>query len=288
MIQRGRPNERGFDILEANGIPMDDCTFERFRDLIYDRSGITLGPTKKALVTSRIGKRMRTLGIEEAGQYLRAVLEDPDGDELVQLLDAISTNVTSFFREPQHFHFLERRFGELQASGQKRFRIWCAAASTGEEPYTIAMTICDRMQVPPPDVKILATDISTRVLAVAREGQYDEERVQGIPESLRARWFPRVGDGATVLYRAQPALRNLLSFARLNLIEQPYPMKGPFDLIFCRNVMIYFDPTVKQGLLREFYRLLRPDGHLIVGHAESLTGLDVPFTMIEPAVYRRA
>jgi len=266
---------------------MDAPTFERFRSLIYERSGITLGDGKRALLVSRLGGRMRELAITTYREYLEFVLSDA-GDEIVRLLDAISTNVTSFFREPTHFTFLERDFRSRLQNGARRYRVWSAAASSGEEPYTIAMTLHESLPAPPPDVKILATDISTRVLARCREGVYESEKLKNVPVELRRRHFAEVADAQLPSLRVKDHLRQMIRFARLNLATPPFPMTGPFDVIFCRNVMIYFDPQIKKNLVTDMHRLLRPDGFLIIGHAESLNGLDVPYRLVEPAVYARA
>ncbi|MFN8548143.1 MAG: protein-glutamate O-methyltransferase CheR [Candidatus Eisenbacteria bacterium] len=266
---------------------MDAPTFERFRNLIYERSGITLGEGKRALLVSRLGGRMRELGIPTHREYLDYVLRD-SGDEVVRLLDAISTNVTSFYREPTHVTFLERDFRARLERGARRYRVWSAASSSGEEPYTIAMTLYESMTAPPPDVKILATDISTRVLARCREGVYESEKLKTVPDDLRRRHFAPVANSTDAACRVKDHLRQMIRFARLNLATPPFPMSGPFDVIFCRNVMIYFDPQIKKNLVTDMHRLLRPDGFLIIGHAESLNGLDVPYRLVEPAVYARA
>ncbi|TVR45990.1 MAG: protein-glutamate O-methyltransferase CheR [Planctomycetota bacterium] len=261
---------------------MDAKTFAAFRDYIYSVCGITLGENKESLVSARIGKRMRVLGFTDPRQYLEHVKADPQGPELVEMLDAISTNVTSFFREPQHFIFLERIIRDWLARGQRRFRLWCAAASSGEEPYTIAMTLQEAgaLEV---DTRVLCTDISTKVLALSQRGIYAENRMNGISAERRHRYFTKDPDG----WRVADTLRKPLTFTRLNLATPPYPMHGPLDVVFCRNVMIYFDNPVRQRLLDEVNRLLKPGGYLIVGHAESLTGLLGGFRSVQPAVYQR-
>jgi chemotaxis protein methyltransferase CheR len=267
---------------------MDERTFQNFRTLIYEKSGITLGPQKVALVTARVGKRMRTLGLEDYQDYLERVRLDSTGGELVQLLDAISTNVTSFYREAVHFEILASHLQQWMASGQTRFRVWCAASSTGEEPYCLAMTCLEALQgCRGLDLRILATDISTRVLERARRGEYSEDRTGPVPRPLLQRYFTKFRVGTESGYRANDSLRRVLTFNRLNLAETPYPMKGPFDVIFCRNVMIYFDTAVRTNLVREAHRLLKPGGCLMIGHSESLTGLSVPFKPAQPAVYIR-
>lgn len=273
--------------MRVDQLDMDPATFERFRNLIYERSGITLSDGKKALLVSRLGRRMRELGFATHREYLEHVLRD-NGDEMVELLDAVSTNVTSFFREASHFHFLGQQFRRANEAGAKRYRVWSAAASSGEEPYTIAMTLLENASVPPPEMKILATDLSTRVLSLCKQGIYESEKLRSVPAELRSRYFTAVSNAPERKFRVNDSLRAMIRFARLNLAKPPFPMQGPFDIIFCRNVMIYFDPAVKKALLTDMHRLLRPGGFLVIGHAESLSGLDLPFSLVEPAVYVRA
>lgn len=265
---------------------MEQKLFEQYRALIYEKSGITLGPQKVALVTARVGKRMRALGLADHASYLDLVTRDEKGDELIHLLDAISTNVTSFYREASHFEVLDDLLRRWSNAGQSRFRIWCAASSTGEEPYCLAMTALEALPRGA-DIKILATDISTKVLDVARAGVYPANKAESIPPQLRQKYFTPQGRGESAAYAAKPELRRLISFNRLNLSTPPFPMKGPMDAVFCRNVMIYFDNAVRSRLVTEIHRLLKDDGHLMVGHSESLTGIKVPFKTVKPAVYRK-
>jgi chemotaxis protein methyltransferase CheR len=264
---------------------MDTTTFEKFRRVVYDKSGISLGPSKESLVASRVGKRMRCLGLSEYNDYLDYVLQDRAGDEMVNLLDAISTNVTSFYREPDHFTFLTDIVTKWQAKGQRRFRIWSAASSTGEEPYTVAMTLCEAIREPGVDARILATDISTKVLQACKTGTYSQAKMVGVPTDLRQKYFDRSSGSEGEQYTVKPRLASMLTFARMNLSTPPFPMHGPFDVIFCRNVMIYFDNEVRSRLLREMTRLLRPGGYLLVGHAESLTGMLVDLKVVRPSIY---
>lgn len=266
---------------------MDTATFETFRRIVYDKSGITLGPSKEALVAARVGKRMRTLGLQDYRQYLQFVQQDSSGEETVQLLDAISTNVTSFFREPEHFTFLAEQVKTWLAKGQRKLRIWSAASSTGEEPYTIAMTLLDAVKEPGVDMKILATDISTRVLRECEAGRYPAAKLKTVAPALRERYFESRSGEEGVHYTVKSRLKHLLTFTRLNLATPPYPMRGPFDVVFCRNVMIYFDNEVRRRLLGEIQRLLRPGGYLMVGHAESLTGMLMDLKVVRPSIYMK-
>jgi chemotaxis protein methyltransferase CheR len=231
---------------------------------------------------------MRALQIGEHRAYLRYVMEDATGEEVVHLIDAISTNVTSFFREPAHFDYVKERVREWLVGGQHRFRFWSAASSTGEEPYTLAISIHEALAGAGADVKILATDISTQVLRKCEEGCYSLDKLENVPKCLRDRYFELQRESGETHCVVKPALRKMVVFRRLNLSQPPFPMRGPFDMVFCRNVMIYFDNAIRGRLLAEIHRLLRPGGYLLVGHAESLTGMLGPFTMVQPSVYRKA
>ena len=264
---------------------MHQSTFERFCEIVYEKSGIAINSNKIALVTARVGKRMRELGLNDDREYLNLVLEDPNGEEIVHLLDVISTNVTSFFREKTHFDFFAETIAQWYSQGQRKFRFWCAAASTGEEPYSIAMTFLDKIGTGVTNMKILATDISTRVLAQCNEGVYSKQKLAGVPQSMVTRFFNYNHDRKESMFEVKNELRNIITFSRLNLSKPPFPMQGPLDAIFCRNVMIYFDNSVRKNLLAECYRLLKPEGYLFVGHAESLTGLLIGFKAVMPSVY---
>jgi chemotaxis protein methyltransferase CheR len=272
--------------LEAAGVarPLSRRTFARFRTLIYRQSGIALSDCKEGLVRSRVGKRLRALGLANYDDYLELLASDSSGDEIIQLLDVISTNVTSFFREESHFQFLAELGRRWNVEKRGRLRLWSAACSTGEEPYSMAMTLLEATEGLPGDLKILATDLSTRALDRARSGLYVSEKTAGVPRNLRAKYFDRDLKHPS-LFRAGPELRKSVSFARLNLAEVPFPMSGPFDAVFCRNVMIYFDAEVRRRLLGQILQLLCPGGYLFVGHAESLSGLTTGLKTVQASVY---
>ncbi|HKP94961.1 MAG TPA: CheR family methyltransferase [Fibrobacteria bacterium] len=266
---------------------LDTKSYNEFRTLVYDVSGITLGKGKEALVSSRIGKRMRQMGMDDFKTYLNMVRRDSGGEEIVHLLDAISTNVTSFFRESAHFDLIRELFADWLRKGQRRFRFWSAACSTGEEPYTLAMTLAEVLEGKDVDLKILATDISTRVLDQASQGEYPEAKMNGIPAALRAKYFVKEGARGEQIHRVRDELRRRIVFRRFNLSTPPFPMQGPLDVVLCRNVMIYFDNHVRQGLLSEVHRMLKPGGYLMVGHAESLNGITSDFRNVQPSVYAK-
>lgn len=263
-------------------------TFGRFKQLVYDNVGIALGPKKEALVCARVGKRMRVLDIGDYESYLDYLAGDETGEELIRFLDAICTNVTSFFREASHFDFLHSAVSEWLAHGLRRFRFWSAGCSTGEEAYSMAMTLIDACDgCDDVDWRILATDISTRALDRCLEGVYEAERTRTVPPWYRQQYLERSEGRAGVSYRVRDEVKQHILFRRLNLSTGGFPLKGPLDAIFCRNVMIYFDNPVRQRMLTEMYRLLKPGGFLMVGHAESLTGMMSPLETVRPALYVR-
>ncbi len=263
---------------------LDAKTFRRFCDLIYEIAGIKLGEKKEALVSGRVRKRMRALEINCYKEYLDLVANDKEGKEIVELLNAISTNVTHFYREERHFELLAGFLSQWRNEGQDEFRIWCAAASTGEEPYSIAITANEALGSGC-SVRLLATDLSTKVLMSAKKGEYEMRKMEKVSSHRVSRWFHKMNRNGETCYQVDESLKRMITFARLNLATPPFPMRGPFDIIFCRNVMIYFDNEVRKRLLDESYRLLKPGGYLLVGHAESLSGLLSNFKSVEPSVY---
>lgn len=264
---------------------MDAECFQAFQKIAYDRAGIFLRPGKAVLVQARLAKRLRELGLGSEREYLARLRGEGGDEELVRFLDAISTNFTHFFREPDHFETLAQDATRSFKAGQRRFRLWCAACSSGEEPYTVAMVLdpilggCDW--------KILATDISTRVLTIAAQGVYGPAEVGSIPERLRAKYLERApGVEGEERWRVSDALRSRIVFRRLNLAQRPYPLKGPLDAGFLRNVMIYFDRDMRQSVVSEIERLLRPGAPLFIGHSETLNGIQTRLRSERPSVYR--
>lgn len=264
---------------------MDEVTFNTFREIAYRKAGICLNETKTAMVSSRVGKRMRALGYDEPTEYLSYLVRDRSGDELVQFLDCITTNLTSFFRENHHFEFLKETVPAWLRQGRRKFRFWSAACSTGEEPYSLAIALREAMRCRMGDTKILATDLSTEALRIAKQGVYPADRLRNIPEKTISRFMEPVEVNGQSTYKVGDDLKRLISFKRLNLSTPPFPLMGPLDGVLCRNVMIYFDPKVRKRLIDEIDRLLRPGGYLMVGHAESLTGIEHPFRCVRPSIY---
>ncbi len=257
--------------------------YENLCRRIYDLCGINLAG-KVELVESRLSKRVSSMNLTSYEQYFQAVDGDRSGKEQIWMLDALTTNKTSFYREIQHFDFLSQHI--LPTLDNRRVRIWSAACSTGEEPYSIAIQLREQLrQIESRDVKILATDISTKVLKLAHEAIYQETTLEPVPKAWRNKYF-RAENADQKTWRAIPEVRNMVRFARLNFMQE-FPMKGPFDVIFCRNAMIYFDKPTQTMLVNRFYDLLKPGGFLLVGHSESLNGAPHNFKYIQPAVYQK-
>jgi chemotaxis protein methyltransferase CheR len=269
-----------------------DGLFQRFSQLVYERCGINLHAGKKALLQARLNRRLRQTGIGSYEEYFKLITSEENTGEFIHFLDSISTNLTYFFREPQHFDFLDKvALPELIAKKQKerdsKIRIWSAGCSTGEEPYSLAMCMLGHLQEPGRwDLRILATDISTRTLELASNGVYSEEKVQKVPASLRQINFNKLAcSNGRPEYAIAPHVKRLVTFHRLNL-KDPYPFSGRFDFIFCRNVMIYFDKKTQQELVNRMTAFLTRGGYFYVGHSESLTGLVHKLTYVRPAVYQ--
>jgi len=266
---------------------MDHQVFEKFRSIVYEHSGIFLNETKEAMVASRLAKRMRILGIKHYEEYLQFLLQDQSGDEIINFLDVIATNVTSFFREPEHFDFLGDLITTWIGQRKERIRIWSAAASTGQEPYSIAITAFIVAGAQAKDIRILATDISTKALRAAQIGEHSSPTLDNVPDSIKAKFFVKKRVGEETIYCIKEQIRNLVIFKRINLAYPPFTIPQKLDIVFCRNVMIYFDSIVRTRLIAEMYRLLNPGGYLIVGHAESLACIKTDFICLKPSIYQK-
>lgn len=272
---------------------LSEDLFTKFSTLVYNECGINLHDGKKALLQARLNKRLRTVGLGSYQMYYDHLMSLEGKEELLHFLDCISTNLTFFFRESQHFEFLSETvlpeiFGAGPPTNPQRVRFWSAGCSTGEEPYGLAMTVLDYVDdLPFRDFKILATDISTRVLNTAHRGLYAPSKMERVPPACRAKYFRKTMDGkGQPVWEVVPLLRKIVSFRRLNL-KDPYPFKGLFHCIFCRNVMIYFDKKTQESIIQRMSQYLIPGGYLFVGHSESLTGLAHPLAYVRPAVYRK-
>lgn len=282
------------DVRMANSktspLVISDEEFNSVRELVYNHCGIRLNDGKQDLVRSRVANRLRSGSFPSLTAYLDYVRNDTSGHEFAELIDAISTNLTCFFRESHHFDYLRDRFlpdllDRKRKEGVHRIRAWSAACSTGEEPYSLAMLLYETVVVQGGwDVKILATDVSGRVLRFAREGVYKETQLTGLSTDMRAKYcLPDRRQSGDAFYLS-PTIRELVQFKYLNLIR-PFPFTGPLDFIFCRNVMIYFDERTQQSLVNRFYGCLREGGVLFTGHSESLSGLEHKFQYVEPTIY---
>lgn len=251
--------------------------FTAIARMLYDDAGIALSESKASLVYSRLAKRLRTLGIESFQDYCRLVAGSEGVSERQNMLAALTTNVTRFFREPHHFDHLKTKvLPELvaRARARGRVRIWSAGCSTGQEPYSIALTVLDLLpEAASLDVRILATDIDPNVVATGRAAVYSNEAVQPVPAGLRDRWMVRVRDGGREAWGGGEEMRRLVAFRELNLMGN-WPMKGRFDVIFCRNVVIYFDEPTQARIWSRFAPLLNAGGRLYVGHSERVTDMD--------------
>jgi chemotaxis protein methyltransferase CheR len=259
--------------------------FEQVRQMIYDHAGISLNPSKQDMVYSRLARRLRATGINNFEDYL-ALLESNNEAEWEAFVNSLTTNLTSFFREPHHFPLLAEHV--LKQKGKHPISLWCSAASTGEEPYTIAMTMIDAFNSFTPPVTIVATDLDTNVLAKAEAGVYPLERVEKLSDAVVKRFFLR-GTGAQAGFvRVRPELRAMITYRQVNLLDADWHIRGPLDAIFCRNVMIYFDKPTQLKILERFAPLLHPDGLLFAGHSESFHNAGHVFSLRGKTVYELA
>ena len=276
-------------IAGANDYVLTDAQFNRIRQLVREHTGIALSEAKRQLVYGRLARRLRALKLESFGEYVE-LLERGVASELEEFTNAITTNLTSFFREPHHFEYLASDvLPKIVAkdSGVRRARIWCCAASTGEEPYSIAMVLREAQDILNGfDVKLLATDLDSAVLATGAAGVYNADRLKSVSSARVSRFFGK-GSGEQIgKFRAQDELRNLITFKQLNLMHE-WPVRGPFDAIFCRNVIIYFDKETQRALFERMAALQRPGDMLFLGHSESLYRVSDKYELVGRTIYRR-
>ena len=279
-------------VLTTQEVNLTDQEFRLISDLVYDHCGINLHEGKKELVRARLAKRLRLSKFDRFSDYIENVLKDETGVEFSVLVDSLSTNLTSFFREINHFRYLTstllpRVLDRGAKTGRKKIRAWSAGCSSGEEPYSISMTVLDALQTRPDwDFKLLATDISTTNLETAKQGLYEAQRIAPVSATQKQRYLKSIKHDRRTCYEVQPALRRAISFNYLNLMGQ-WPIKGPLDFIFCRNVMIYFDKKTQSRLVNRYWDILDKGGVLFTGHSESLTGIEHKFKYVQPTIYMK-
>ncbi len=268
------------------GPMISEKEYEFIRQLVYQHSRINLGPNKKELVMARLSKRLRACNLPSFKAYCD-YLQSPSGEEeLGNLIDAISTNHTFFFRENVHFEFLVNTVLPELAKTSQQFRVWSAASSSGEEPYSIAISLAESLGLNN-RWHVECSDISSKVLQKASDGIFAEDRVSKMPQNLLKTYFQKGQGRWEGYYRVKPQLRQNLTFQLLNLMDPSFPFREPFQVIFCRNVMIYFDRPTQEDLVNRLARYIVPGGYLMIGHAESLTGIKHPLKMIKPAIYKK-
>ena len=276
---------------QEEGISKRD--FKRLCELIYEQAGICLGPEKQTMLEGRLRRRLKALGMRNYGEYCAHLFEGHGIDEeLVSLIDVVTTNKTDFFREIRHFEYLERKaLPDLMSrpDGQKEFLIWSAGCSSGEEPYTMAIVLSEYAgRHPGFRFRILATDISTTVLEKAELGVYSEDVIAPVEMALRKKYFLRSKQPGTDRVRVVPELRRMIEFRRLNFMEQDYGVRERMGAIFCRNVLIYFDRPTQEEILGKLIHHLVPGGYLFVGHSETLHDMNLPVIPLAPALYRKS
>lgn len=265
-----------------SGLKLTDDEFQQVRRVIYDYSGIYINEGKEALVQSRLMKRVRKTGVRSFSEYFNYIDRDESGAEFLAFVDVITTNKTSFFREVKHFEFIQQKI--LPEMRGRNVKWWSAGCSSGEEPITTAITLIEgKKEAGWNEVKILSTDISTKVLEIARQGIYPDTRMGDVPEFIKEKYFDRDSSG---MYKVKRNVREMITYGRLNL-NADWPLKGPFQVIMCRNVMIYFNRQTQSKIVEKFHRLLEPGGYLFLGHSEGLSKETRGFKNLAPAVYQK-
>ncbi|MFP4382970.1 MAG: CheR family methyltransferase [Spirochaetia bacterium] len=282
------------EIFPSSSTVLSEEQFKRLSTYIETELGIKMPPAKKIMLESRLQKRIRALHLTAFEEYLDLVFSDAATEtELFHMIDAVTTNKTDFFREPDHFDYmrdvlLPERYNRSSWGNRNGLRVWSTASSSGEEPYTIAMILQDfKEQVNNFRYAVLGTDISTDMLERGRKAVYTEERVIPIPQAYKKRYLLRNKDRSSNLYRVVPELRRRVMFHRLNLMADDFGIDERFEIIFCRNVIIYFDRQNQSKLLRKLYNYLIPGGYLFLGHSETLAGMELPLYSVAPTIYRK-
>ena len=269
---------------DSNAIPFSTTQFEQVCKLIYRRAGIHLAPGKHNMVYNRLTRRVRACGMATFSDYL-AQLDNPQSNEWEQFTNALTTNLTSFFREAHHFPLLAAHLQKIDPA--RGINLWCTAASTGEEPYTIAITACEALGRSASKVRIIASDIDTSVLETAAAGAYEECALEKMAPALVRKYFLRGAGARAGLVKVRPEVRDMISFCQVNLLSPGWPKFGPFDVVFCRNVMIYFDKPTQARILERFAPLMRAGSLLFAGHSEHIPPAAGHFTLRGKTVYTR-
>lgn len=278
--------------VSINAAHMSEKTFKRFSAYIHEHYGIKLPPTKLIMLESRLRKRLRDLNIFSFEAYADYVFDEGNTDEMINMVDVVTTNKTDFFREPHHFEVMTKTalpdLLQRHAGTNRPLQVWSAACSTGEEPYTLAMVLSEFSETRPDyTFNILASDLSTQVLHQAHRAVYTEAKVAPVPMPLRKKYLLRSKDHTAQRVRIVPALRHRVAFKRLNFLEDDYPSRHPFDIIFCRNVFIYFDRPTQEAIVNKMCAVMRPGSYLFIGHSETLNGMNLPLKQVVSTVYQK-
>jgi chemotaxis protein methyltransferase CheR len=286
-------NSPSADILEP-AIRLSQQNYEKMAEFVTRELGIKMPASKKSMVQSRLLRRVRELGMQSLDEYCEYLFSPPhSADERVHFIDAMTTNKTDFFREPKHFDYLTQKvLPELEGTAvhklKKKITVWSAACSTGEEPYTLAMIMSEYALTRPQfDFQILSTDISTRVLLTAKDGIYSRHQIEPVPRELRRRYLLNGKGEYRSLVRVRPELRRRVSFHQLNFMDEDYRVKQIFDIVFCRNVLIYFDRATQESVIGKICRNLVQGGYLFISHSESLSGLNLPLTSVGASCFQK-
>ncbi len=274
---------------------INDPEFKYLSEMIYKMTGIVLADHKKIMLQSRLNIRLRNHGLNSFEEYVNKLKTDPKFRELEipELINRVTTNKTDFFREQHHFDFLKETYlpmieAESQKNGHKKLSIWCSASSTGEEPYSIAITLLEHFSLKPGwNLKILASDIDTNVLQIAKDGIYRADRLETVSESWKNKYFIKSEKDGTTYYEAKANLKSIIEFKKINLLEFPYPIHEKLDLVFCRNVIIYFDKPTQKTIFSNFEEVLKPFGYLIIGHSETMFGISDHFKFLGHTIYQK-
>jgi len=271
-----------------NNYNLSDDDFNKLRDIIYDEAGIKLSDVKKILMQSRLIKRLRDLKLDNFTDYHDYLIKNYE-KEKINFINAITTNKTDFFRENDHFEFMKSKIlPDFVNKKEHELRIWSAGCSTGEEPYTIAITLLEYFNGKvPPEFLILATDIDTQVLDKAQNGRYSAEHLADVDPKYLKNYFLPDGSDKGDFYTVKDNLKQMIYFRRLNLLQEQYPMKKKFDIIFCRNVIIYFDRETQKKLFEKYHQYLKDDGYLLIGHSENITSITDKFTLAGRTIYKK-